>query len=67
MNDTSTKPQGREKPKAFYSVAELAERWGVSTRTIYREVARGRLRRKHIGGQVRFAAADVESYERQAG
>ena len=40
---------------------------GVSRTTIYKEIERGRLKRKHIGGQVRFAAADVAEYERLAG
>jgi excisionase family DNA binding protein len=55
-----------EKQKAFYSIHELAERWGVSRSTIYREIDRGRLNRRHIGGQVRFSATDVASYERQS-
>ena len=54
------------KEKSFYSISELGRRWGVSRSTIYREIERGRLNRRHIGGQVRFSAADVASYERQA-
>jgi len=52
-----------EKKKAFFSIVELAERWGVSRSTIYREIDRGRLKKRHIGGQVRFSASDVASYE----
>jgi IS30 family transposase len=33
--------------KAWYSYAELQERWGVCKRTIQREVQRGRLRRSY--------------------
>jgi hypothetical protein len=52
--------------KAFYSYADLMARWGVSKRTIQREVVRGRLKRMHIAGVARFSAAVVMSYERQA-
>lgn len=49
--------------KAFYTIPDLAARWQVSRATIYREIERGRLKRRHIGGQVRFAADDVAKYE----
>jgi excisionase family DNA binding protein len=52
--------------KAFYTIAELMARWGVSRMTIYREIKRGRLTRKHIGGTVRFSAEEVARYERVA-
>jgi excisionase family DNA binding protein len=52
--------------KAFYSIADLTKRWEVSRTTVYREVERGRLKRTHIGGQVRFSAEAVEQYERAA-
>jgi excisionase family DNA binding protein len=54
------------KTKAFYSIAELSVRWGVGRTTIYREVERGRLKKTRIGGQVRFSAESVETYERAA-
>lgn len=53
--------------KAYYSIPEICARWDVSDRTIYREIKRGRLKRKHIGGQVRFARSEVERYEAEAG
>ncbi len=56
-----------EPAKSYYSIPDLVERWGVSRRTIYREIERGRLKRKHIGGQIRFSFVDVSAYERQAG
>ena len=49
--------------KPFYSIPDLMARWGVSRTTIYREIDRGRLKRRHIGGQVRFASEDVAAYE----
>lgn len=53
--------------KSFYTVSELRERWGVSRATIYREIDRGRLKRFHIGGSVRFKAEDVAEYEQRDG
>lgn len=55
--------QATETEKAFYTIPELMARWQVGRTTIYREIERGRLKRKHIGGQVRFAAEDVAEYE----
>jgi excisionase family DNA binding protein len=55
--------QVAEKHLAFCSIKQLAERWGVSHSTINREIKRDRLKSKHIGGQIRFSAADVASYE----
>jgi excisionase family DNA binding protein len=52
-----------QQQRAFYSIKDLMSRWDVSRATIYREIDRGRLRRRHIGGQVRFASEDVASYE----
>jgi excisionase family DNA binding protein len=60
-------PQIAATERAFFKILDLVERWGVSRTTIYKEIERGRLKRKHIGGQVRFAAADVAEYERLAG
>ena len=57
----------RTNEKSFYSIPELVERWAVSRMTIYREIARGRLKRKHIGGSVRFAVEEIARYEQQAG
>lgn len=50
--------------KAFFTVQDLMSRWSVSRSTIYREIARGRLKRDHIGGQVRFKVASIEAYEK---
>lgn len=56
MTTQTTQPQ-------WYTLADLMSRWHVSRSTIYRLIDQGRLRRRHIGGQVRFAAADVASFE----
>jgi excisionase family DNA binding protein len=50
--------------KAFYTIADLMARWGVSRTTIYREIKRGRLKPKRIGGTIRFSADEVARYER---
>ena len=60
-------PQAAETRKAFYSLKELCERWGVCRMTVYREIKRGRLNKKRIGGTVRFSADEVNRYERLAG
>lgn len=52
--------------QAFFTIPELMDRWKVSRTTIYREIERGRLKRGHIGGLVRFSAQDVADYERSA-
>lgn len=39
---------------------------GVSTRTVYREVARGRLRMVKVGGSTRFRQAELDRYLRAA-
>lgn len=79
MTDTKSQPPSKPKrkrkaqpqpqepaPRAFYTVKELQERWRCSHMMIYREMKRGRLECKRIGGLLRFAAEEVERYERQA-
>lgn len=56
----------RSSRSSRYSLEELAERWAIHKRTIHREVARGRLKKKLIGGRIRFAVDEVERYERVA-
>ena len=47
----------------FYSVAELAERWGVSVRFVRRLVAEHRIGVTRLGAHVRFASRDVHAFE----
>jgi len=49
--------------KAFYTIPELMARWSVGRSTIYREIGRGAIKRKHVAGTVRIAAEDVKAYE----
>ncbi len=53
--------------KAYFSYSDLQARWGVSKRTIQREVLRGRLKRAYVAGLARFSSAAVMTYEREAG
>src|SRR5689334_14412957 len=48
------------------TAGEVAQRWGVSTRTVQRLMRRGGLRCLRIGRQMRFRAEDVRAYERES-
>jgi excisionase family DNA binding protein len=47
------------------SIDELAERWGVSNRTVQRQIKSGALRAHRIGRLLRISDADAEDYLRQ--
>ena len=51
---------GRRK---YYSPAEVAAYFGVSTRTVYRLVKRGEVRAVRIGESVRIPRGEVLRYE----
>jgi excisionase family DNA binding protein len=53
--------------KAYYTYADLQERWGVSRQTIWREIKQGRLTTCRVRGSVRFSRAAVQGYERKMG
>lgn len=44
------------------SIGKLAERWGVSTRTVQRQIKSGALRAHRIGRLVRISEADAEDF-----
>lgn len=50
--------------KAFLSFFDLAERWGVSVKTVRRIVARGDLKVHRIGAQIRVSPEDAIIYEK---
>ena len=52
--------------KDFYSPADLAERWGVNVKTVYRLIESGELQATRIGGQYRVSRAEVDRYEQPA-
>jgi excisionase family DNA binding protein len=50
--------------KAFLSFSDLAERWGVSVKTVRRLAARGDLKVVRIGAQARVALEDATTFEK---
>jgi excisionase family DNA binding protein len=50
--------------KAFLSFFDLAERWGVSVKTVRRLAARGDLKVVRIGAQARVALEDATTFEK---
>jgi excisionase family DNA binding protein len=50
-------------PTRFFTLEELAERWGVSVRTLRRLVRRGELKTHRIGTQLRVSEEDVRAFE----
>ncbi len=47
-----------------YTVAEVAERWRVCGKTVWRLLRRGKLRAVKIGRSTRIRESEVERYER---
>lgn len=47
----------KSQPKAFYTVAELAERYGLSERQVRRLIENGDLAKHRFGRAVRIAAS----------
>jgi excisionase family DNA binding protein len=56
--------EGREAP-AVFSVRELARRWKVNPKSIYREIRDGRLPVLRLGRVIRISLAVVVSLESQ--
>jgi excisionase family DNA binding protein len=49
----------------LHSIDKLAERWGLSTRTVQRQIKSGALRAHRIGRLVRISDADAEDFLNQ--
>jgi len=49
-------------PPELLSTAQVAERYSISTKTIYRAAMAGDLRRVRIGSAVRFRADDLADW-----
>jgi excisionase family DNA binding protein len=63
---TDRTPAWRNRPSSdLQSIDELAERWGVSTRTVHRQIKSGALRAHRIGRLVRISEADAEDFLKQ--
>jgi excisionase family DNA binding protein len=50
----------------YFTVRDIAERWGMSPRHVRREIAAGRLRTHVFGRALRISAADLLEYERSS-
>ena len=61
MNDAS-RVSLEERP--FFTVAQIAQRWQCSERTVRREIAHKTLIAHRIRGQLRVSLADLRAYER---
>lgn len=48
----------------FHTVAQVAERWQCSAKTVRRLIERGDLVAHRFGSQIRVSAADLTAYER---
>lgn len=49
--------------KTMMTVEEVAERWGVNTRTIYAAIAKGQVKAMRVGRLVRISRSHVEFLE----
>jgi excisionase family DNA binding protein len=61
-SDRSDAPSSPLEGYVFFTVAEIADRVAVSTRTVRRWVDRRKLVAHHIGGLVRIAKSDLETF-----
>ena len=46
-----------------FSVSQLAERWGVSARTVYSLCSTGQIGHIRVGKSIRIRPQDIEEYE----
>jgi excisionase family DNA binding protein len=60
--DQRLRKDRRQPGQRFSTVAEVAERLGVSDRTVYRWIANGELVAHRLGGSVRISEADLELF-----
>ena len=49
-------------PRTAYSIPEIAESLGLSTRQVYRLAESGQLRVKRIGGRIRVLVDDFNAF-----
>ena len=55
---------GKTQTRPFHTVAQVAERWQCSEKTVRRLVERGELIAHRFGSQIRISEADLTAYER---
>lgn len=65
-SDTVAKSHTRRPPgdRPYYTLAQVADRWQTSIKTIRRIIKRGDLVAHKIGGQYRISHADLIAAER---
>lgn len=59
----SLAPQSARRTPHFMTIEQVADRWQVSDRTVWRRLKDGQLRFHRIGGAVRIEQGDVEAFE----
>ncbi|ADP72385.1 DNA binding domain protein, excisionase family [Rhodomicrobium vannielii ATCC 17100] len=59
----STSEEKSPRFKPFFTVNELAARWGMSARHVRREIESGALQAHRFGKSIRIAAESVAIYE----
>jgi excisionase family DNA binding protein len=65
MSDKQVRGCGPMALKPFLALPELAERWGVSARSVRRLIDAGQIEPTRFGRSVRIAATEVQRFEAQ--
>jgi excisionase family DNA binding protein len=60
--DQRMRKDRRQRSQRFYTIAEIADRLGVSTRTVHRWIANGDLVAHRLGGSLRVSESDLELF-----
>ena len=60
----TSSPQPAPGAKHFFTLADVADRYDVNTRTVRRWVAAGELIAYRFGRQLRISAQDLKTFER---
>lgn len=55
-------PNGSSQAEEFDSIQQLADRWGVCSRTVRREITRGELIAHWVAGRIRISRANSYAY-----
>lgn len=56
--------ESADTPQEFFSVSQVAARWGCSAKHVRRLIDRGDLIANKFGGLLRISRAEIERYER---
>ncbi len=55
---------GKTQNRPFHTVAQVAERWQCSEKTVRRLIERGELVAHRLSSQIRISDTDLSAYER---